>query len=87
MKLACIQASRSGSAYRAMISSAGSGRATTSVTSEISRTGCSSYRLAMPSARIRRATASHAAPMVSAGRVSGRSLASSIVTTASYVTG
>ena len=61
-----IQASRSGSACLAMISPAGSGRATTSVTSEISLTARPSYRLATPSARIRPATASQAPPSVSA---------------------
>ncbi|HEY6310957.1 MAG TPA: hypothetical protein VIY52_09140 [Streptosporangiaceae bacterium] len=84
MKLACIQASRSGSANRAMISSSGSGRSTRSVTWDSSRTGRPSYRLATPSAMICSATASHAAPMVSASSVRGSSSASRIVTPAAY---
>ena len=82
MKLACIQASRSGSACLAMISSSGSGRATARVTSEISRTGSPSYRLGTPLATIRPAAASHASPMVSERRICGSPEASRVVITA-----
>ena len=57
---------------------------TTSIISEISRTGGPWSRLSTPSARIRPATASQAAPMVSARTVCGPSLASRIVTPACY---
>src|SRR3984957_15948885 len=70
-----------------MISSSGSGRSTHSVICEISRTGRPSYALAVPSARTRSATASHACPMVAAYSVCGSSRASPTVTTAWYALG